>query len=89
MAGPLHPSDDGRVGHDPGTSFPSPFEGRPSGQSTIQRKEQIMGLDIYAEIKADPVTSPVDFKVENSAEIHYWRIPDDMCSVSRSTEKQV
>lgn len=48
-----------------------------------------MGLDMYAEITADPVISPVDFKVENSAEIHYWRIPDDMCSVSRSTEKQV
>jgi hypothetical protein len=32
-----------------------------------------MGLDMYAQITPDPVTSPVDFNVENSVEIHYWR----------------
>lgn len=37
-----------------------------------------MGLDMYAEITPDPVTSPVDFKVENRAEIHYWRKHPDL-----------
>ena len=32
-----------------------------------------MGLDMYARITPDPVTSPVDFEVETSADIHYWR----------------
>jgi hypothetical protein len=29
-------------------------------------------------ITPDPVTSPVDFKVENSVEIHYWRKHPDL-----------
>jgi hypothetical protein len=37
-----------------------------------------MGLDMYAMITPDPVTSPVDFKVENKAEIHYWRKHPDL-----------
>ncbi|MEM6899078.1 MAG: phosphoglycerate kinase [Pseudomonadota bacterium] len=37
-----------------------------------------MGLDMYAEITPDPVSAPVDFKVENKAEIHYWRKHPDL-----------
>ena len=37
-----------------------------------------MGLDMYAMITPDPVTSPVDFEVENKAEIHYWRKHPDL-----------
>jgi len=37
-----------------------------------------MGLDMYAEITPDPVTSPVDFKVENKATIHTWRKHPDL-----------
>ena len=37
-----------------------------------------MGLDMYAEITPDPVTKPVDFKVKNSVEIHYWRKHPDL-----------
>lgn len=37
-----------------------------------------MGLDMYAKVTLDPVTTPVDFKVENSAEIHYWRKHPDL-----------
>ena len=32
-----------------------------------------MGLDMYAEITLEPVTTPVDFKVERHVRIHYWR----------------
>lgn len=37
-----------------------------------------MGLDMYAMITPDPVTTPVDFKVENQAVIHYWRKHPDL-----------
>ena len=37
-----------------------------------------MGLDMYARITPDTLTSEVDFKVENSAEIHYWRKHPDL-----------
>ena len=37
-----------------------------------------MGLDMYAEITADEIATPVDFKVENSRELHRWRKHPDL-----------
>lgn len=37
-----------------------------------------MGLDMYAEITADEITKPVDFKVTNSSRLHYWRKHPDL-----------
>lgn len=32
-----------------------------------------MGLDMYAMTTAEPVSSEVDFKVDECSELHYWR----------------
>ena len=32
-----------------------------------------MGLDMYAMMTREPVEQPVDFRVGNAAELHYWR----------------
>jgi hypothetical protein len=43
------------------------------GTITNERKEKKMGLDMYAcTINREPET-PVDFKVKDAVELHYWR----------------
>lgn len=37
-----------------------------------------MGLDMYAMMTRETLTKPVDFKVENSGELHYWRKHPDL-----------
>lgn len=32
-----------------------------------------MGLDMYACITREPISSPVDFQVDDYSELHYWR----------------
>jgi hypothetical protein len=38
-----------------------------------KRKENIMGLDMFAYVTSEVLTEPVDFEVGTYSELHYWR----------------